>query len=245
MRKEQMGPFFDSGISMSPGTIHIGDFQRILFGEAPPGFLLEAVMRITFLYILLVLSMRLLGRRMASALNRNDMAALVSLAAAVRIPMQDPERGLLPALIIGIVVVGVIRSINVLSVSNEKIERETQGTYSILVSDGVLNLKEMLTNGISRQHVFSELRSKGIDNLGKVKRLYMETSGSFTLILRKDPQKGLSLLPEWDEAFRSEQKFTDEISACRHCGYVTDSENTSGNCPNCSAHAWENGVLPV
>lgn len=227
---------------MNSESIHISDIQRILFGEAPPGFLWEAVFRITFLYILLVLSMRLLGRRMASALNRNDMAALVSLAAAVRIPMQDPERGLLPALIIGIVVVGIIRSINVLSVSHEKIERETQGSYSILVSDGLLNIKEMLAVGISKQHVFSELRSKGIDNLGKVKRLYMETSGSFTLLLRKDPKNGLSILPEWDEEFRSEQNFTDKISVCRECGYLAEPEKTSSDCPHCSAFSWEKAV---
>jgi uncharacterized membrane protein YcaP (DUF421 family) len=227
---------------MNSESIHITDFQRILLGEAPPGFLLEAILRITFLYLLLVLSMRLLGRRMAHALNRNDMAALVSLAAAVRIPMQDPERGLIPALIIGIVVDGIIRSINVLSVSNEKIERQTQGTYDILVSDGVLNIKEMLHNGISRQHVFSELRSKGIDHLGKVKRLYMETSGSFTLILRKDPKEGLSLLPNWDKEFREEQKFSDEISACRECGYLIGSDKTSEICPNCSSDSWERAV---
>jgi uncharacterized membrane protein YcaP (DUF421 family) len=227
---------------MTSETIHITDIQRILFGEAPPGFLLEAVFRITFLYILLVLSMRLLGRRMANALNRNDMAALVSLAAAVRIPMQDPQRGLLPALIIGIVVVVIIRSINFLSVSHEKIERETQGSYSPLVIDGVLDYGEMLYNGISRQHVFSELRNKGIDNLGKVKRLYMETSGSFTLLLRKDPAEGLSILPGWDEEFRAEQIFSNKISACTECGFLIESDKISSDCPKCSSHSWERAV---
>jgi uncharacterized membrane protein YcaP (DUF421 family) len=223
---------------MNSGSINIADFRRILFGEAPPAFLLEAILRITFLYLLLVISMRLLGRRMASALNRNDMAALVSLAAAVRIPMQDPERGLIPAFIIGIVVVAVIRSINVISVSNEKIERQTQGTYDVLVSDGVLNTKEMMHNGISKQHVFSEIRSKGIDNLGKVKRLYMETSGSFTLIIREKPLNGLSILPEWDTEFRKEQKFSNEISACKECGYTISAKSLL-KCPNCSSDSWE------
>jgi uncharacterized membrane protein YcaP (DUF421 family) len=227
---------------MTPETIHINDIQRILFGEAPPGFLLKAILRITFLYILLVLSMRLLGRRMANSLNRNDMAALVSLAAAVRIPMQDPQRGLLPALIIGIVVVAIIRSINFFSVSHEKIERQTQGSYSPLVVDGVLDYDEMLYNGISKQHVFSELRDKGIDNLGKVKRLYMETSGSFTLLHRKHPKEGLCILPEWDEEYRAEQKFSDYISACTECGYTIESGKTSIDCPHCSSHSWDKAV---
>ena len=94
---------------MKPEEIHITDYMRILLGEVPWSFLIEVVIRIGFIYLLLMVAMRLMGKRMASTLSNSELAALVSLAAAVGVPMLAPDRGMLPALIIAIIVVGIQR----------------------------------------------------------------------------------------------------------------------------------------
>lgn len=53
-----------------------------------------------------------LRRRISLSLDPNDKAAMVSIAAAIGIPMQEPAQGLLPAVIIAAVFVGVARFIN-------------------------------------------------------------------------------------------------------------------------------------
>jgi hypothetical protein len=40
------------------------DWQRILFGQAPPEFLLEVLMRTSIIYIALLIIVRLMGKRM-------------------------------------------------------------------------------------------------------------------------------------------------------------------------------------
>lgn len=56
----------------------IFNLERLLIGEKIPWiFLIEVIIRILFLYILIIVSMRLMGRRMASTLSRNETAALV------------------------------------------------------------------------------------------------------------------------------------------------------------------------
>jgi len=67
----------------APDDTHLDQWSRILLGEIPPGFLLEVLFRLIVIYLILMVSMRLLGKRMASQLSRNDMAAMVSLAAAI------------------------------------------------------------------------------------------------------------------------------------------------------------------
>ena len=90
---------------MKSFEIHLNDIQRILFGEVPPSFFLEIVLRTFVVYLILMVSMRMMGKRMSSELQRNELAALVTLAAAIGVPMHEPIRGLLPAVIIAIVVI--------------------------------------------------------------------------------------------------------------------------------------------
>ena len=94
---------------MKPEDIKLTDWMRIVMGEVPWDFLLEEVLRLAFLYALILFSMRLMGKRMAGQLSRNEMAALVALAATVGIPMQVPDRGMLPALVVALVIIGVQR----------------------------------------------------------------------------------------------------------------------------------------
>ena len=55
---------------MKADEIKLGDWMRILFGEVPPAFFLEVVIRTVIIFFLLILSMRLFGRRMAAQINQ-------------------------------------------------------------------------------------------------------------------------------------------------------------------------------
>lgn len=91
---------------MKSSEAELWDWMRILFGaEVPPVFLVEVLIRIIIIYLLLIGSMRIMGKRMSSMISRNEMIAMISLAAAIGIPIQDPARGLLPAFIIAGIVI--------------------------------------------------------------------------------------------------------------------------------------------
>lgn len=189
---------------MKPEDIKIEDIGRILMGDVPGEFLIEVIFRIVFLFLLLLFSMRLMGRRMAATLNRNELAALVALAAAIGVPMQEPARGLLPAMIIALVVILIQRSIANIASRNKWFEMVSQDKYDVLVEDGELNQDCMKKTGLSQDRVFAELRSAGVYNLGQVERLYIESGGRFNVLLYDEPKTGKSILPEWDKDFHKE-----------------------------------------
>src|SRR5881296_1334450 len=105
---------------MNPEDIKLSDWQRIVVGEAPPSFYIELVIRAFIVFVLLCVSMRLLGRRMAAQLNRIEMIALFSLAAAIGVPLQAPDRGLLPAFVIAAVVIALGRLVALISFNSQK-----------------------------------------------------------------------------------------------------------------------------
>lgn len=92
---------------MNSTDAELWDWMRILLGGVPWIFLIEVIIRVVILYLLLVVSMRIMGKRMSAIISRNEMIAMVSLAAAVGLPMQEPSNGLLPPIIIAVVVIGV------------------------------------------------------------------------------------------------------------------------------------------
>jgi uncharacterized membrane protein YcaP (DUF421 family) len=229
---------------MKPEEIDITDLGRIFAGEVPAVFFIEVILRALFVYVLLVVFLRLMGKRMAAQLDKIELAALVSLAAAVGVPLQDPERGLLPSLVIAIVVVSIGKIIFGIAFGHKKFERTSQDYTRILVSDATLDLSMMNKVKITRERLFEQLRGEGIGHLGVVDRVYAETSGLFTIIRKKNPQPGLSIVPEFDKSFESEiLRKKPALMVCANCGKRRDRAATDNfNCGNCGSVSWVESV---
>jgi rubrerythrin len=69
----------------------------------------------------------------------------------------------------------------------------------------------------------------------------METTGSFSLYKKKEPQPGLSVLPKEDKAIQSVQQTTDKL-ACNECGFVSPVRKQE-SCPACHSNNWVAAVI--
>lgn len=222
---------------MKPNEIKLDDLQRILIGEVPFHFYIELIFRFFIIYLILMTSMRLMGKRMASQLSRNEMAAIASLAAAVGVPLMNPDRGLLPAIIIAAVILTYQILIAKKATRSKKFEMITQDNLDILIEDGVLKPEVMLKTRITRARVFSQLRHQGIRQLGMVKRLYFEAGGNFSLLKEPKPKPGLSILPAWDQEVVLELQQIPTLQVCDYCGNDNKSKDKD-TCPVCNKKKW-------
>jgi len=171
---------------MKPEDIHLFDWARIFIGNIPGIFFLEVLIRVLFVFFLLVVALRFLGNRMASLIDLHVFTALTALAAAIGIPIQSPDRGLLPALVIAIVVVTLQKLVFYVGLKNKKNELLVHGDTSILVNNGVMNLAAMKKVRITRERLFAQLRSESIISMGEVRRFYIEANGEFSLIKQRE-----------------------------------------------------------
>lgn len=199
------------------------DWEKLFFGEAPPLFLIEVVFRNIIIYVLLLVSLRLLGNRMVGQINRIEQAVLVTMSATVGLVLQSPERGILATLIISIIIVSVARLIAFLSIKNKKFETTVLGSIDKLIQDSTLNMHALKKTTITRDQVFAELRSHQIQQLGEVKDMFIEASGSFTIIKEANEKPGLSILPEKDIEFIDLLETTNEW-CCAECGCLMKNE---------------------
>ncbi|HEY2021442.1 hypothetical protein [Paraburkholderia sp.] len=74
--------------------------ERILIGDGPWAFLLEVVVRAAIVYVLLLVAMRLMGKRVAAQLSITELAVILMLGAAIGVPIQVSSQGVLPAVIV-------------------------------------------------------------------------------------------------------------------------------------------------
>jgi uncharacterized membrane protein YcaP (DUF421 family) len=213
-------------------TSFVDQVIRVLNGNTPAIFFIEVIIRALVIYVVLIAALRFMGKRMASRLSRNELAAMATLAAAIGMPIQTPDRGLLPAIVMTIIVLLVQRFIAARSVKKKSFERLTQGDISLLVQDACLQPHEMIRTNMSRDRLFSMLRTQRIRHLGEVKRLYLEASGAFTLIRATEAKPGLCILPKWDADFIAEQQQVKDHTVCHYCGVTVATPHT-GKCPNC------------
>lgn len=225
---------------METAEAELWDWSRILIGEVPPIFLLEVIIRIIVIYVLLVVSMRMMGKRMSSMISRNEMIAMISMAAAVGIPIQDPARGLLPAFIIAGVVVGVQRLVSYYSTKNPRFEAIVVGNTGPLVRNGRLDLNNMKKSKVSRERMLAEFRTMEVTNLGKIERVFMEANGALSIYEYEDEGRiGLCILPDWDKEFLDEMQVIDDSYACGSCGNVQKSEKKpEEQCGHCGDKQW-------
>ncbi|MGI4870262.1 MAG: YetF domain-containing protein [Janthinobacterium lividum] len=225
---------------------HITDYLRILMGGVPWSFLLEASIRLVLLYLLLLTGLRLMGKRMAGQLSRTELAALVSLAAAIGIPILSADRGLLAPIIIASVVVLLQRLVVHQAARHPRVEQALQGNLTTVVADGVLQLPRMEEAVLSQERLFAQLRGESLEHLGQVRRLYMEANGTFSLVEEDQPKPGLSLIPGWDKDFRQVQPAAPGQFACCKCGQVAPAAQAPTTaCPSCGQHNWEPAVMVV
>lgn len=228
---------------MKKDQIHFEDWQRIILGNNPPEFLLEVLLRSVLILLAFLIVVRLLGKRMNGQLTLTEMSVMLTLGAIVSPIMQLPDRGILLGLVILICALTFQRGLTWLDFKSKRVEAITQGTESLLIADGILQLEAMEAARISKQQVFAQLRSKKIYNVKQVSRMYMEACGVFSIYTEEEEKPGLSTFPDTDPEVHSLQPVAEPaVAACMNCGNTVGLTDEQKPCPVCHEVEWTQAV---
>jgi uncharacterized membrane protein YcaP (DUF421 family) len=196
----------------------LSDGHRLLFGDASPVFLAEVALRAAVTYVGVVAVMRTLGARVAGQFTLFEVSVSVVIAAAIGVPLQSGDRGILPAMVLVGVLLLLQRLLAEVGVRHRRVQTLISGDVALLVSAGSLQLDAMRANAISRETIFSHLRGAGVLNLGAVEALYLEPSGNFSMLRKHTPRPGMSLAPAFDTELRWQLEVAQGI--CAQCGHT-------------------------
>ena len=224
---------------MKKEDIVFSDWHRWLFGTAPPAFALEAAVRALLIFMVMVLIVRWLGRRMKGQLSISELAIVLTLGAIIAGPLHLPTGGLLPSVAVLLTVLAVHRLSNWLAYKFRPVELVQQGDVALLVRDGCLELEVMEKHALSQEQFFGLLRNESIAQLGELRRAYLEANGRLSLYKRPAPQPGLSVLPPADRPPPAAAGPAQGRRVCATCGHVAAPADHAGtHCLRCGAQNW-------
>jgi len=139
--------------------------------------------RALVLYLILVVSVRLMGKRQVGELEPSEFVVSILIANLAAVPMQDIGIPLLSGVIPILTVLSLELILAVLSLRFIRVRRLFCGNPTMLVEDGVLNQENMRKTRVTVDELQQHLRENGILDIATVKYAILETGGKISTIL--------------------------------------------------------------
>lgn len=138
--------------------------------------------RVIILYILIVVSMRVMGKRQLGELEPNELVMAMIISDLASVPMQDMGIPLLSGILPIVTLVALNLLISMISVKNIRFRTLVNGASSIVIRNGEIVQYEMRKNRFTVDELFEELRLKGYTDLSKIKYGILESNGQMSVI---------------------------------------------------------------
>ena len=205
----------------------------------PLSFLLEVVFRSAVMFIVLLITLKLAGKRGVKQLSVFETVIIIALGSAAGDPMFYEEVGIIPAITVFIVVIGLYRLVTWLTGKSKKFEGFIEGKPECLIQEGRFSFAKFEKSSIAQDEFFMELRLHSIEHLGQVRVAYIEPSGNISVFFYSNEQvkPGLPLLPEVF-ATRSKNIPYSGTYSCSTCGFTTHLEPETAICAVCERDEW-------
>lgn len=215
-------------------------WKELLLGGENWSFLPETALRSLIMFIVIVISLRLLGKRGVKQLSIFELVAIIALGSAAGDPMFYKDVGILPALVVFIMVVSLYSLITFMIGKSKKFEKLIEGKAVCLIKDGVFAIENFKKEILGADEFFAELRMQGVSHLGQIEEAIEESSGSISIFYfaDEDVKYGLPIMPGSLGASRKKISETDFYS-CTFCGYTEKIKPAAKHtCPNCKFDEW-------
>jgi uncharacterized membrane protein YcaP (DUF421 family) len=220
------------------------NWKELLLGSENWGFLLEVVFRSFIMFCIIVISLRLLGKRGVKQLSVFELVVIIGLGSAAGDPMFYKDVGLLPGLLVFVMVISLYRLIMFLITKSKVFERMVEGKPICLISEGRFSIDNFKKETLSSDEFFAELRMQGVSHLGQVELGIIETNGNISLLFYEDKEVkyGLPILPALFDN-KTQKILGNHYYSCAFCGYTERTKQTSQySCPSCQRKDWVESI---
>ena len=164
--------------------------------------MLLTFLRTIFLYIIVLVVMRFMGKREIGQLQPFELAISIMIADLATIPMAEPgipiTNGIIP--ILGLLVMHLF--ISVMNLKSLKTRELICGKPSILIYRGKIMEETMKKERFTINELEERLRGNNVFNIGDVEYAILETSGQVSVILKPNKRNTIpedfQIIPEYE-----------------------------------------------
>ena len=149
-------------------------------------FMFVTLIRTVILYILAIVSVRVMGKRQIGELQPSDLVVTLLISQIISIPIQDTDIPLVNTLIPIFLLVGFEILTSVFNMKSIKFRTFMQGHPVVIISNGILNQKLLKELRFTIDDLLEALRQKDIFDISQVQYAIVETNGQISVLLKAE-----------------------------------------------------------
>ena len=146
--------------------------------------MITAFFRTAILYVLLIVGLRLTGKRQIGELEPIELVLTMLLSDLASVPMQDFGIPLVNGVIPIVTLLAMSMLLSCVSLRNVRFRTLICGKPAIIIRNGKLQQDAMRHNRLTLDELFEELRTQGVTDISDVKYAILETGGQLSVLLR-------------------------------------------------------------
>ena len=144
--------------------------------------LLQIVLRTGIVYLLVLIGVRLSGKREVGQMTPFDLTLLLLLSNSVQNAMTGPDTSLTGGAVAACTLLVLNYGVAAVSGSNRRLRRLIEGEPSLLVHDGKIIESHMARERVSMDELHRALREHGINSCDQVALAVLEVDGSISCL---------------------------------------------------------------
>ena len=148
--------------------------------------MLEISLRVLLVYLLLLLAMRIMGKREIWQLSNLDFVVAIVVAELATLPITDHNLSLMQSVLPMLIITALQVTVSMLCLKSNRFRRLLYGRPNVLIAQGKLQMAEMRKARYNIDDLLSQLRQKDIFDVADVNYAILETSGDLTVTVKPE-----------------------------------------------------------
>lgn len=140
-----------------------------------------SVLRTIFLYVFVLIMMRLMGKREIGKLSIFDLIVSFMIADITAMNLEDPTRPLVDGLVPIVTLVGLQLLLSIVLLKSRKARSYIDGNPAVIIKDGKILDSAMSKARYNLDDLLMQLREKNIPDVSDVEFAILETSGKLSV----------------------------------------------------------------
>lgn len=153
--------------------------------------ILDIILRSTVVFAVILLGLRLLGKRHVAQLSLVDLVLILLISNAVQNAMVGPDTSLAGGIIAAVTLLILSYAFTLILYRSRRAEHFFEGTPTLLVHDGKAIHRHLEQEKITEDELERAVREHGIASIAHVKNAIMESDGTISVIPREGEERRL------------------------------------------------------
>lgn len=151
--------------------------------------MLIIIIRTILLYLLIVFSLRLMGKKQLGELQPSELVTTIMISNIATLALEDASTPMLMGIIPILMIVCLDVIMSGIMLKNQKLRKIVSGTARVVICDGVPDQKELKNLRYTVDDLVEAMREQGIFDISQVQYAIVETTGKINFMQKEQPPK--------------------------------------------------------